>query len=266
MMLWSAAADGAAACAEFTPFGQPGKAPELDVICHTGQLAGFNPERNVSDWVAYRLRRSDLLNQVVPRKDQFREDPEAPEGHRVDKDDYVGTGYDRGHLAPAGAMRWSAAAMSDSFYMTNMAPQVGAGFNRGIWRSLERRMRQWACERGTLYIVTGPLYERPRIERMESDTDGDGEDDNGILVDVPTHFYKAALDPATMDVIAFVLENRKLAAKDLRKYMTSVLDIEARSRIDFFSDLWDGVEYVIESHVQPKLWEQPTDERCRRLQ
>ena len=162
----------AAQCEHFAPFGQPVHRslaadvgvlapPEWTVICHTGQVVAFNSTHNVSDWAAYRLRREDLLNDVVKRKDAFRGDPEVPEGHRVVKADYTGTGYDRGHLAPAGRDEVvRRVVMSESFFMSNMAPQVGNGFNRHIWKSLEQRMRRWACERGVLYVVTGPLYER----------------------------------------------------------------------------------------------------------
>ena len=265
-----------AACDRFTPYGQPvhrslpgdagmAAAPAWTVICHAGQAVGFNPAHNVSDWAAFRLLRDDLLDPVAERTDNFRPDPEVPEGHQVVRSDYTRTGYDRGHLAPAASMKWSHDAMSDSFLMTNIAPQVGTGFNQHIWKSLERRMRQWACRRGALYVVTGPLYETRPIERIVYDGNGDGEDDNGILVDVPSHFFKFAVDPNAMEAIGFILPNRKLKTKDLPKYLTSIDDIEARSRLDFLTGIWDGAEQAIESHVQPRLWEKPDDEPCRGL-
>ena len=266
----------AAECEDFVPFGQPvqrnlasqsvTKDAELTVICHAGQVVGFNPNHNVPDWVAHRIRREELLSPAVVRKDAFRSDPQAPTGHRVEASDYQRTGYDRGHMAPAGAMRWSKEAMSDSFFMTNMAPQVGPGFNRGIWRSLERKMRQWACERGTLYVVTGPLYEGRPVEPLEFDGNGDGVDDNGVLVDVPSHFYKLAVDPIAMEAIAFILKNQKTKSVYLPQSLRSIREIEARSGFDFLSGIWDGAEYVIENHVQPELWENPKDDRCRGLQ
>ena len=234
--------------------------PDWNVICHAGQVVAFNPARNVSDWSAYRLRRQDLLNPMVSRKDSFRPDPKAPTDHRVTKQDYTRTGYDRGHLAPAGAMLWSFEAMNDSFYMTNIAPQVGVGFNRGIWRVLETKMRQWACQRGALHVVTGPLYEARPMERLIRDKDGDGEDDNGVLVDVPTHFFKLAFDPVRVEAIAFILENRRLKTADLPKYLTSIDEVEARSRLDVLPNLWDQAEAAVESHVQPALWNKPGGE------
>ena len=101
LLLWLASTASAASdCEHFTPFGQPvhrsltddvgvSVPPQWTVICHAGQIVAFNPEHNVSDWVAHRLQRKDLLNDVVERKDAFRGDPEAPEGHQVVKADYT---------------------------------------------------------------------------------------------------------------------------------------------------------------------------------
>lgn len=265
----------AADCRHLTPFGEPMhssiaadagilEGPELMVVCHAGQVVAFNPDRNVSDWVAYRLRREELLDPKVARKDSFRADPSVPSGHQVVHADYTGSGFDRGHLAPAAAMRWSEEAMADSFFMTNIGPQVGAGFNQHIWKSLERRMRVWACDRAALYLVTGPLYEESPTRRVMRDTDGDGQDDNGIEVDVPSHYYKVAFDPSRVEAIAFILENRRLKTGDLWKYVTSVDEVEARSRLDFLPELWDVAESAVENHVQPRLWTSERDE-CNAL-
>ena len=263
-------------CDHFTPFGQPvhrslpddvdvSDPPEWTVICHAGQVVAFNPAHNVSDWVAYRLRREDLLNDVVERKDTFRGDPQVSREHRVVKADYTGTGYDRGHLAPAGAMKWAPEAMSESFFMTNMAPQVGNGFNRHIWKSLEQRMRRWACERGVLYVVTGPLYEARPIERLAYDKDGDDVDDNGVLVDVPSHFFKLAYDPARAEAIAFLLPNDKLETDDLPQFLHSIDDIEDRAQLDFLSAILDVAEEAVENHKQKRLWETPKRAECATL-
>ena len=277
LFLWLGLTTSASAqCEHFTPFGQPvhrsladdvgvTAPPEWTVTCHTGQVVAFNPAHNVSDWVAHRLRREDLLKPVAPRKDAFRGDPEVPDDHRVVKADYTGTGYDRGHLAPAGAMKWSAEAMSESFFMTNMAPQVGNGFNRHIWKSLEQRMRRWACERGVLYVVTGPLYEERPIKQLVYDKDGDGVDDNGVLVDVPSHFFKLAYDPTRVEAIAFLLPNRKLETKDLPEFLHSIDDIEDRARLDVLPMIWDGAEKAIENHKQMGMWETPQRADCAAL-
>jgi endonuclease G len=94
---------------------------------------------------------------TLPRSNDFRADPDLPPGERAELQDYRGSGYDRGHMAPAASMKWDARAMSESFLLSNMAPQVGPGFNRGIWATLEDKVRQWTQERGELYVVAGPI-------------------------------------------------------------------------------------------------------------
>ena len=71
-------------------------------------------------------------------------------------EDYTRSGYDRGHLAPAGDMKWSAKAMRESFYLSNICPQKPK-LNRGIWKDLEEQCRLWALDNGSLLIVTGPV-------------------------------------------------------------------------------------------------------------
>ena len=110
------------------------------------------------------------------------------------------------------------------------------------------------------------LYELTPVERIAYDRDGDGKDDNDILVGVPTHFFKFAYDPHRVEAIAFILPNRRLKTGDLPLYLTSIDEIEARSRLEFLSGIWDGAERAVESDVQRTLWRKPADERCRKLQ
>lgn len=264
-----------AECDHFARFGFPvHRSPEQDtgmssppswtVIFHAGQVVAFNPAHNVSDWVAYQLRRDRLLDPKVERDGNGRGDPAISKAHRVVHSDYYKTGYERGHLAPAAAMRWSEEAMYESFYMSNMAPQVG-GFNRGSWKEIEHKMRRWACDRGELHVVTGPLYESENIKQLVVDKNGDGEDDNGILVDVPSHFFKFALDPRRMEAIAFVVRNETAEQYELADYLTSIDSIEDRTQFDFLWEIADDMEEAIEQRVQPTLWADPTDEECARL-
>ena len=116
-----------------------------------------------------------------------------------------------------------------------------------------------------LYVVTGPLYEERPIEQLVYDKDGDSVDDNGVRVDVPSHFFKLAYDPARVEAIAFLLPNEKLETKDLPKFLHSIDDIEDRARLDFLSILWDGAEEAVESYKQPRLWGTPLRAECAAL-
>ncbi len=231
--------EGLSGCDEHLKFGVPSNEPVL--LCRLGYALSHDAELKVADWVAYHLTREKVAG-TQPRVDRFRPDPDLNRGDRSEKKDYRGSGYDRGHMAPAGAMKWSILAMRESFLLSNMAPQVGAGFNRGIWKSLETKVRKWATERGDLYIVTGPIFEG------SFKTIGDGN------VAVPTHFFKVIFDPARVEVIAFVLRNKKLKTSDLSKYITTVDEVENLTGLDFLSEIEDGVETVIEGTKQPGLW------------
>ena len=104
-----------------------------------------------------------MQNKVAKRKDNFRLDPVIKTGSAI-LADYKGSGYDRGHLPPAGDMAWSKEAMSESFFLTNMSPQVPA-LNRGMWRILEEQIRTWALKEQELYIITGTII-RPNYKTI----------------------------------------------------------------------------------------------------
>src|SRR5450759_1124712 len=71
--------------------------------------------------------------------------------------DYTKSGYDRGHLCPAADMGFNPVAMEESFFMSNISPQV-PDFNRGLWKELEMTVRKWAIKEHKLYVVTGPVF------------------------------------------------------------------------------------------------------------
>ena len=118
---------------------------KLEVRQTTGFILAYSEPHEQAAWVAYELTAQEVTG-GVGRTDNFRSDHEIGTGS-ASLADYKGSGYDRGHLAPAGDMTWSRSAMSQSFFLSNMSPQLPA-FNRGIWRSLESAVRGWAESRG----------------------------------------------------------------------------------------------------------------------
>ena len=106
------------------------------VVQHFAYTLCFSDSNHISKWVVYTMN-ADKLKDVCERKNNFRPDSLVKNSARPsDYKGLVGQKYDMGHLAPADDMGWSVVAMSQSFYMTNMTPQV-PGFNRGIWKKLE---------------------------------------------------------------------------------------------------------------------------------
>lgn len=117
---------------------QPSHSSSNQIIKHVAYTLKYNEIYEQADWVIYLLTAEEVKGTIL-RSDNFRTDTKVKTGS-ASLTDYRGSGYDRGHLAPAGDMKWSKTAMSESFYMSNMSPQK-PGFNRGIWRSLESLVR-----------------------------------------------------------------------------------------------------------------------------
>lgn len=229
-------------CKEFLAYGLPNDQGRL--LCRTGFALSHDDAKKSPTWVAQRMTAERLVPKVA-RSDRFIPDPELPKGQRAELDDYRGSGYDRGHMAPAADMRWSKEAMQESFYLSNMAPQVGPGMNRGVWSEIESTIRRWVASRGELFIYTGPIFEKESTRK----TIGPNQ------VVVPTHFYKVVFDPIRVETIAFVVPNAPHASRRIEEFITSVRDIEARSGLDFLNRIQPAVQAVIEEAVAPGLWQ-----------
>ena len=136
-------------------YGRPSR--EDAVLESTGFALGYREADEQAAWVAYALTAAELSAPSHTRKDAFVEDPRVPSGSATAAD-YKASGYDRGHLAPFADMDWSAASARESFWFSNMSPQLPE-FNRGIWKDLEEWVRDQARERGSLWVVTGPVLD-----------------------------------------------------------------------------------------------------------
>lgn len=218
----------------------PSYQAEENIIIHTNYMLIYSEENEQALWVAYELSRQEVEGSFK-RKDAFREDP-AIESGSAKLSDYRNSGYDRGHLAPAGDMKFSEVAMSESFFMSNMSPQL-AGFNRGVWKKLEEQVRDWAVENELLYVVTGGVLSN------NLETIGASE------VAVPEYYYKVLLDYTEPDVkaIAFLMTNEK-SSKPLAYFAVSIDSVESVTGIDFFPALPDEVEDALEGERVLSGW------------
>lgn len=228
-------------CSEFAAFGVPGLAGDL--LCRKGYLLSHDPDRKTPVWVAEHLTRAKSKRQVQ-RSDDFRADSDLVRGKRAELSDYRGSGYDRGHMVPAADMSWDDQAMSESFYLSNMVPQVGEGMNRGIWMELEKKVRVWAMERGELYVYSGPIYAGGVTETIGKNN-----------VAVPGFLFKIVLDPQQKEALAVIMPNRKLRTQDLPDYLVSVREVEKKTGLQFFSALSLAEQEKIESTKAPRLWQ-----------
>jgi endonuclease G, mitochondrial len=222
------------------PFEIPKTAPADRVIMHTGYAFVFSPVYMQSRWVAWELTREETIS-LYPRSDDFRPDPAVSSGTATDAD-YEGSGYDRGHLAPAADMGWSARAMDESFYYSNMSPQTPS-FNRGIWKKLEEQVRSWAITYGSVYVVTGPVL-KPGLSSIGP---------HGVAV--PELYYKVILRTLEPDEtgIAFVMRN-SASKLPLTTFAVTIDSVEKLTGIDFFPTLSKEEEHLAEAILCLNCW------------
>jgi len=207
--------------------GTPSRDGQL--VDRTGYAFLYSERHEQPLWVSYKLTKDEVQNKVAKRKDNFRLDPAIKTGSAI-LADYKGSGYDRGHLAPAGDMAWSKEAMSDSFFLTNMSPQVPA-LNRGMWRILEEQIRKWARKEQKLYIITGPII-RPNYKIIGPNK-----------VTVPQWYYKIIVDYHQPEIkaLAFMIPNRK-PQKSLQSFVVSIDKLEEVTQLDFLNLLPQQVQ------------------------
>ena len=211
------------------------------VIQHLGYTVSYNPDWLVPNWVAYELTNAETSGEQE-RKNHFKPDPWV-NGDPVVTGEYANSGYDRGHMAPAADMKWSEQAMRESFYMTNMCPQLHS-LNAGDWKDLEELARDWAQLYGNIYIACGPI--------VEPDYTTIGKNH---MIAVPSAFYKVFLRQTRQGwtSIGFIMPNQA-GNRPLMTYMLSVDEVEAQTGIDFFYNLPDNLESQIESTYSVSDW------------
>lgn len=134
---------------------------DTTIVCHARYVLSHSNADKTPDWVIERLTREQASGKNKRPKIKFKPEEFVPaEGRAADKD-YAGSKFDRGHQAPSEDFNADADWMVESFILSNIVPQVGAGFNQGIWKELEALVRKLAIERGELYVITGPIYRDP---------------------------------------------------------------------------------------------------------
>jgi len=204
------------------------------VVEHKGYTVSYNTTWLIPNWVAYELTDEEVVGQAS-RADKFVTDPNI-KGRCSTTDDYKGSGYDRGHMAPAGDMKWDETAMEESFYTTNICPQ-NHNLNAGDWKELEEQVRDWAIKNEKVYVVCGPIVKKNYTTVGANN------------VAVPDSFYKVVLmyREGSWRSLGFVFAN-KSGNKPLDTYAKSVDEVEKLTGLDFFSVLPDDIENDIEKN------------------
>jgi endonuclease G len=229
-----------------------------DIVARDGYVLQHSAVDKIPFWVCEHVT-VDQLTGKAPRGNPFKADPLLASGRRAELSDYASASsvYDRGHQAPAGDQTRNQQLKDDTFYLSNMAPQVGQ-FNRQIWKQLEERVRKWMIASNGGFIITGGFFYNESEETVEH---ASGVIRHKVIgrnaVAVPTHFYKIALIKGPDNhwkSIAFVLKNQKYSSPyHFEQYIHSIKWIEDRTGINFLGDLGEPDRSRLENQSSP-LW------------
>lgn len=232
------------AAARYLKFGNPSNAAGADannfLIVKPDYALSYNRLRNTANWAAWTVTQSDLG--TVDRANDFRPDSALPNGfYRVTPNDYVGTGYDRGHICPSADRTATPESNSATFLMTNIVPQT-PDLNRDVWESLESESRQLVRQGNDLYVIAGVGGESGKLK--------------GKIV-VPAFYWKVVLvAPNGLDeaigndarVIAVEMPNiNGIKGNNWRKYRTTVRAIEQKTGLNLFSSLPANLQNALET-------------------
>ena len=212
------------------------------ILNRKNYTASFNTKWNIPNWVAWDITKEELVEKYE-RTDYFDVDPEINPDRAVTYGDYSGSGYDRGHMCPAGDNRYDATAMEECFYMTNICPQDHE-LNKETWNDLEIACRRWARRYGKVYVVCGPIvYDADNAEVIG----------RRHKVVVPDAFFKVILivNKQTPQAIGYIFQNNS-SRKPWKAY--SVDEVEEITGIDFFPTLPDEIENPLEANYNTNLW------------
>jgi len=210
------------------------------VLDYTGFILEFDTMHRNATWVCYMLCQAKL-GDGVERASNFRQERRL--GSLSPRDvEYRNSGFDRGHLAPAADMSYSSQSMYDSFFLTNASPQVPS-FNRGIWKQLEGKVRDFAIEKDTIWVITGPVLTSalPKIENTN--------------ISIPEIYYKVIYKPNIEggQGIAFLMKNEE-GTGQLMNFAVSIDSVEAITGLNFFPLLSPQQEKQIESTFDIDWW------------
>lgn len=214
------------------------------LLRHTGYTVSYSAAWGEPYWSAWVLTAGRTQGTTKRDNYGFAPDPLLPESEAVVTQDYSGSGYDRGHMCPAGDNKWNARAMEECFYLTNICPQV-PNLNRGDWKELEDACRDWARAGYTLYIACGPLFTSASPKRIGKQH----------KIAVPDGFFKVILRRKgnRQQALGFLYKNGK-QNMPMSAHATSVDEVESLTGFDFFSLLPDAEEKKLEASRSTSGW------------
>lgn len=209
---------------------------------YTGFKVSFNKDMHLPNWVSWELTIDKTSGPAHRKGKLFFQDKEIAGCPSFQ--DYSGSGYSRGHMAPAADMKWSEKAMSDCFTMANICPQLQS-LNGGAWGDLEERCRLWAQRDSCIIIIAGPVLTDPQPDEFIGETE----------VAVPHSFFKILLAPYANPPrgIGFIMSNGRVYG-GIQSSVVTIDSIENLTGYNFFPSLPDSIQNQIESQSTFHKW------------
>lgn len=223
---------------------------KVKILKNLGYEVGYSKARKNPLWVAYKVSGTELYEYEKSDKPTvYKTDSRLTESKGelwiVQHADYIKSGFDRGHLAPAHAIgsRYGVAALRGTFLLTNICPQKPS-LNRGVWRMIEKAVSD-KCKNDnkTIWIFTGPIFDNDRTYIKNK-------------IEVPDSFYKILIAESggVPKALAFVIPQDTKAGAKPSKFLVSIDEIEALTKIDFLTALDDELEDSLEKATAKSLW------------
>lgn len=209
-----------------------------DIYKRNTYIFSYSEVHEQSEWVAYYLDENDITSSNFDRP-FFEQDPMV-ETESADWRNYKKSGYDKGHLCPAGDRKKTFDDFVETFYTSNISPQRH-DFNSGVWNRLEDKVRYWATKNNGLYVVTGGVL-TDNLKTIGKEK-----------VSVPNYFYKVLLSKNGSKMIGFLVPHQD-SNKPLYEFVVSVDEIEKMTGIDFYPNLQDEIENQLEAKSDYKGW------------
>ncbi|EOA96457.1 Nuclease EXOG, mitochondrial, partial [Anas platyrhynchos] len=206
--------------------------------CYTNHALSYDQAKRVPRWVIEHISKQKTLGNADRRHCKFRPDPNIPLMFSAVNEDYLGSGWSRGHMAPAGDNKFSTRAMAETFYLSNIVPQNYEN-NAGFWNRMEMYCRELTERFEDVWVVSGPLT------LPQTNDDGKksvtyqviGKDD----VAVPSHLYKVILARRTrtstepLVLGAFVVPNNPIGfSHQLTEFQVNIEELEKMAGLVFF--------------------------------
>lgn len=205
---------------------------------HEAYSFSYHEAYEQSEWVAYTLENKDL-NNLNYKRPYFNQDP-IVKTKSADWRNYKNSGYNKGHLCPAGDRKKNLKEYEETFFTSNISPQRYE-FNSGVWNRLEQKVRYWAEKYNGIYVITGGV--------LSDNLKTIGYEE----VAIPNYFYKVLLTKDKKRMIAFLVPHKD-SEKALYEFVVSVDDLEKLTGIDFFPQLDDSAENEMEQKSNYKEW------------